>query len=183
MKIISVFGASGAGKGTVATMLCMLDDRLHHSKFARPMKRELEDIYSLSEGLLEHRCMKSMPTFRRGSETFIDLMVKLYHERQHLAELPDETTELLSQCHAYGLVPVFDDCRNGREANLLAQHDVYGIWVSSARGSELSTDQKQWDIWSCCNKRIMIDNDSTHIALFNRVYQLYDGKVRRWLDK
>ena len=89
---------------------------------------------------------------------------------------------LLSQCQAYGLVPVFDDCRNDREADYLAQHDVYGIWVSSARGSELSTDQKQWDIWACCNKRIMIDNDSTQIALFNRVYQLYDGKVRRWLD-
>jgi hypothetical protein len=182
MKIISVFGASGAGKGTVATMLTMLDDRLHHSKFARPMKRELEESFALSERLLEHRCMKSMPTFQRGSETFLDLMVKRYHERKGDSEVPEETKRLLSQCQAYGLVPVFDDCRNAREADLLACHEIYGLWVSSRRGTELSSDRLQWDIWKSCDKKQMLDNDHTMLSLFKSVHELYQGKLSRWLN-
>jgi len=181
MKIISVFGASNSGKGTVATMLCMLDDRLHHSKFARPMKRQLEDEYCLSEGLLEHRLMKAQPSGYK-QQSYLDIMVSLYHERQHLTELPKSTITLLSQCHQYGLTPVFDDCRNDREAALLAQHDVYGLWVESSRGQMLSSDAHQWGIYENLSTRNWVTNAGTLANLMEQVETLYHRSIKRWLD-
>ncbi len=183
MKIIAVFGKSGVGKGTVATMLCMMDDRLHHSKFARPMKAELEDGFGLCEGLLEHRLMKRLPTFQRSGETFLDRMVSLYHERATMTELPSGTVRLLEQCKAYGLVPVFDDCRNAREADILASHDTVGVWVESdERGAMLTTDTRQYEIFTgCCNKHYHINNSGSLAELMRGVELLYQRKLSQWL--
>ncbi len=182
MKIIAVFGKSGVGKGTVATMLCMLDDRLHHSKFARPMKRELEQEYELPEGFLEHRLMKSKPSGYKG-QTFLDVMVRLYHERQPLTELPEETMALLSHCRQYGLVPVFDDCRNDREAHALAVNDTLGIWVDSGeRGVALSSDTKQYDIYKSCKHRYRLENNDSLADLLYEVQRMYSrNRFQRWL--
>lgn len=178
MKIISVFGNSGSGKGTVATILCMMDDRLHHSKFARPMKRELEQEYDLPEQFLEHRLMKQQMCGKRS--TYLDVMVRLYHEREHLTDLPRDTRHLLSQCQQYGLIPLFDDCRNQREASVLEANDTFGIWVNG-RGEALSTDAQQWDIWRSCRFRNHLHNSGDRVELMRRVLDLYEDVVKFWL--
>lgn len=179
MKIIAVFGNSGAGKGTVATMLCMMDDRLHHSKFARPMKAALEGEYCLPEQFLEHRLMKHQPSGYK-KQTFLDIMISLYHEREHLTELPRPTQHLLSQCQKYGMIPVFDDCRNQREANVLVANDTFGIWVNG-RGEALSTDAQQWDIWQSCRFKNHLQNSGDRVELMRRVSSLYQDVIKFWL--
>lgn len=180
MKVITVFGHSGAGKGTVATMLCMLDDRLHHSKFARPMKVELEQEYNLPEGFLEHRLVKSQRVNYNKPQTYIDVMVGLYHQRESMVQLPLSTQDLLQQCEDFGLVPVFDDCRNDREADTLAKYNTFGIWVNG-RGNALTTDAKQWDYWMVCDYKNHLHNKGSHTDLMKSVTALYDSCIKHWL--
>lgn len=181
MKIISIFGYSNAGKGTVAAMLCMLDDRFHHSKFARPMKVELERQYGLSEGMLEHRSMKGQ--LCEPGVTYLDKMVALYHQRSRYHMLPRSTNRLVSHCMLYGLIPVFDDCRNLREGALLVENDTFGLWVDRRSAKPISSDDGQGDIYDSLLYKARLQNDGGLPLLMKDVEALYySPKLQAWLN-
>lgn len=147
--IIVVFGASGSGKDTLAKVLynysCL------ERKFARPMKKVVEEWYGLKPGTLDTQEGKAQKLTPESDKTFSDLLVGFYHFWQKYddgmtARVVAKDIEYMTVSTPWNIVVT--DMRKLIEAKLVC--DIVAetkaklhVMCIVGRGTTLSTDEEQ----------------------------------------